>query len=102
MTTLKELRRAYGKACAMHLYEFILDDRIIVTNYARYLIQYLEAQAFPANKTIDFTPVQPICPDCKAPLQDLLFLGVQHEGYVCPVCKVWFSDEMKKLATVIG
>lgn len=42
------------------------------------------------------------CPQCDTVLQVLLFLGFQPDGYVCKVCKLHYSDDLKPLAHVIG
>lgn len=43
------------------------------------------------------------CPRCNTSMEVLLFLGIQPDFYVCPVCKIAFSlDTLQPLATVIG
>lgn len=43
----------------------------------------------------------PMCPDCNVEMDVLLFMGVEPEGYVCPKCNVLFTEDMKRMATVI-
>ena len=43
-----------------------------------------------------------ICPNCNGELDVLLFLGISPDGYVCPKCQVYFNDDLKPLAMVIG
>jgi rubredoxin len=43
------------------------------------------------------------CPECGHELKILLFLGVEPDGFVCEICKVWFDPEnLKPLAKVLG
>ena len=57
-TTLKELRKAYARACKDHRDQFTHDGSEFVTGYAKYLIQYLENEHTPEDKPIEFTPTQ--------------------------------------------
>jgi hypothetical protein len=41
------------------------------------------------------------CPQCKEPLQVLLFMGTEPDGFVCPKCEVWYSDKLQPLAKVL-
>ena len=41
------------------------------------------------------------CPTCDVPLQALLFMGVQPDGYVCPGCGGYFGEDGKRLASVV-
>jgi hypothetical protein len=38
------------------------------------------------------------CPECGNGLKVLLFLGVEPDGFVCEICRVWFDDTLKALA----
>jgi hypothetical protein len=44
-----------------------------------------------------------LCTRCGVILQELLFLGVEPDGYVCPSCKVYYAtaDSDRPTATVI-
>jgi hypothetical protein len=48
------------------------------------------------------------CPDCgqeSGPMDILLFMDIQLEGYVCRNCRGFYAQiegELKRLATVIG
>jgi hypothetical protein len=54
------------------------------------------------DKTTDKNIPVKYCPDCDIPLDTLLFLGIEPDGYVCSNCHVFFTDELKPLAIVIG
>lgn len=41
------------------------------------------------------------CPDCGVPMDTLLFMGIQPEGFICPKCRTLFSDSGVPTATVI-
>lgn len=41
------------------------------------------------------------CPKCRVPMHQMLFMGVQPDGWVCPVCKTYHSDEGRPLALVL-
>jgi hypothetical protein len=43
-----------------------------------------------------------VCPRCGAVLETLLFLGVQPDGYVCATCQLYYTDNLKPIARVIG
>jgi len=45
-------------------------------------------------------PPPPVCPYCQGPLEVLLFMGVQPDGFTCPKCSVFFSPAMKALGTI--
>ena len=40
---LKELKKAYEKAVKEKAYSFIFNEQEVLTDYAKYLIQYLES-----------------------------------------------------------
>jgi hypothetical protein len=44
----------------------------------------------------------PACPRCGAALQTLLFLGVRPDGYVCATCELYYTEDLKPVARVIG
>ena len=46
-------------------------------------------------------PVDIKCPECGNELKVLLFLGVEPDGFVCEICKVWIDDELKPLAKIL-
>ena len=46
-------------------------------------------------------PAKIQCPECDHELKVLLFLGVEPDGFVCEICKVWFDDELKPLAKIL-
>ena len=60
----------------------------------------------PAKKLEDYPPRH--CPDCgpeSGYLNILMFLGMEPDGYVCPICRGYFAEvdgELMRLATVIG
>jgi hypothetical protein len=41
------------------------------------------------------------CPLCNDLLQTMLLLNVMPDGYVCPRCELYFSDELIPLARFI-
>src|SRR5712692_2282165 len=41
------------------------------------------------------------CPACGKVLEGLLFLGVQPDGYVCPMCQIHY-DDLRPRARIIG
>lgn len=50
-------------------------------------------------------PKQPLpidCPKCGTQLEEMLFMGSEHDGWVCPECSIYYNDEFKPLARVIG
>jgi uncharacterized Zn finger protein (UPF0148 family) len=40
------------------------------------------------------------CPRCKIPLAELLSEGNVHDEWICPMCKTYFTDELKPIAKV--
>jgi hypothetical protein len=48
------------------------------------------------------------CPDCgqeSGPMDILLFMGIQPDGYVCRTCRGFYAHiggELKRLAAVVG
>ena len=42
--TFKDFKETYTKAKEGHLLEFTWDGRLFVTQYAKYMIQYVEAE----------------------------------------------------------
>jgi hypothetical protein len=42
------------------------------------------------------------CPKCDAELKVMLLLGKVPDGYVCEACRIWYSDDLKPVAHVIG
>jgi hypothetical protein len=42
MTLFRDLKEAYTHAVETKSQEFVLDGRVILTGYARYMIEYLE------------------------------------------------------------
>jgi hypothetical protein len=46
------------------------------------------------------------CPDpfnnrCHEELEVLLFMGIKPDGYVCPRCRIYFSEDFRPLAYVV-
>ena len=41
------------------------------------------------------------CPQCGEPLNELLLLGVQPDGYVCTTCKLYYSEDLQPLARMV-
>lgn len=42
------------------------------------------------------------CPQCGSVLKALLFLGITPDGYVCDRCHIYYSEDLKPLAHVVG
>ena len=42
------------------------------------------------------------CPQCGGPVAVILFMGVQPDGFSCPQCHLWLSDDFVPLATIIS
>jgi hypothetical protein len=42
------------------------------------------------------------CPQCSEALKVLLFLGITPDGYVCDRCHLYYSEDVKPRAYVIG
>jgi ribosomal protein S27AE len=42
------------------------------------------------------------CPQCGEVLKVLLFLAITPDGYVCEHCHIYYSEDLKPLAHVIG
>jgi uncharacterized Zn finger protein (UPF0148 family) len=40
------------------------------------------------------------CPRCNIPLAEMLSEGDVHDGWICPMCKTYFTDELKPIAKV--
>ena len=39
-----------------------------------------------------------VCPTCETVLEVLLFLGVFPDGYVCPMCQIYYDDDLRPVA----
>jgi hypothetical protein len=46
--------------------------------------------------------IPPACPRCGAALKTMLLLGVEPDGYVCTACRLYYTDDLKPIARVIG
>ena len=40
----------------------------------------------------------PDCPRCKIPLAEQLSDGDVHDEWICPMCKTFFTEELKPIA----
>lgn len=56
MTTVKQLRDAYKKACDDKMASFILDGHEFLTLYAKYLLEYLIMCKYSDSEEINFEP----------------------------------------------
>jgi len=46
------------------------------------------------------TPLPVACPKCGTTLQEMIFLGTVHDGWVCPECKIYYNDDLKQEGTI--
>lgn len=53
MVKLKELKKAYNKAVEGNLDSFYVDNKELVTGYAKYLIEYAEMKGASAETNLD-------------------------------------------------
>ena len=56
LTSLSELRIEFKKAKESNAESFVLKGHTLLTDYAKYLIQYLEMRKTPPSLPIEFVP----------------------------------------------
>ena len=60
MKTVKDLKKAYLKADREGKEQFEIDGFVLVTGYAKYLLEYLKSKGVPDGKPLKSFMTQPI------------------------------------------